>query len=124
VNIVIDTLPATLVLDDGTTVTGGSISIDSAGTLEIKHDGGSGPDATLSDVSVADSNLLQVDAGAILALAAGTSITGAAGTVTTLGTGEIDSTGGSNSISVATLSLSNLKIAGGTLTLAASSTLT
>ncbi len=123
-HIVIDTDPATLVLDQGTTVNGGSILVDTAGTLKVEHSGVSSTDATLSGVSVTDSNLIQVDGTLALGQDSGghgTSISGA-GSLTVAGT--INATSGSNSVSVATLNISGtLQTTGGTLAIAASTSL-
>ncbi len=77
------TLGAILTLDDGTTITGGALSIGSSGALDIETgaDGPSYPDATLDDVSVSNSGTVYVGAttpGAILTLDDGTTITGGA----------------------------------------------
>ncbi len=50
-----------LVVDDGTTITGGTMSIGSLGIFEVETGG-----ATLKDVSVDNSGVVQVDAGSAL----------------------------------------------------------
>jgi fibronectin-binding autotransporter adhesin len=65
--IVVDTdqsPPAKLTLDDGTTITKGTLTIGIAGTLEVSTTFG----ATLSGVSVDDSGKIQVDGGSVLTL--------------------------------------------------------
>ena len=52
---------ATLTLDDGTSITGGAMTIGSQGVLDITH--GS---VTLSDIVVSNSGTIQVDTGATL----------------------------------------------------------
>jgi fibronectin-binding autotransporter adhesin len=63
--------PGKLMLDNGTTITNGMLTIGLAGTLEVSTDFG----ATLLAVDVENSGLVQVDAGSTLALS-GTTITG------------------------------------------------
>ena len=73
---------STLVVDDGTTISGGTLTIGSVGTFEVTSASG----ATLDGVSVGNSGLVQVDAASRLNLD-GTIITG--GTVTDGGTIEV-----------------------------------
>jgi fibronectin-binding autotransporter adhesin len=81
----IDDLPpsATLILDDDTTVSGGIVSIGSAGTLTIET-GASGSGATLDNVTAHDSGAILVNSGATLTLDDGTTIDngGESGTLT------------------------------------------
>ncbi|WP_257166230.1 VCBS domain-containing protein [Bradyrhizobium sp. SRS-191] len=63
-------VPATLVLDGGTTITGGTLEVRIAGTLEI-----AGHDVTLSGVDVENLGVFTVDLGAIVDLA-GTKVSG------------------------------------------------
>src|SRR5260370_22840547 len=73
---------STLVVDDGTTITGGTVAIGSVGTFEVTSALG----ATLDGVSVGNSGLVQVDAGSRLNLHH-TSVAG--GTLTDNGTIEV-----------------------------------
>jgi fibronectin-binding autotransporter adhesin len=59
-----DSPPAKLTLEDGTTITSGTLSIGAAGTLEVSSESG----ATLSGVSVDNSGIVQVDQGSALTL--------------------------------------------------------
>ncbi|MDR3468784.1 MAG: hypothetical protein P4M07_22880, partial [Xanthobacteraceae bacterium] len=59
---------ATLTLDDGTSITGGSLTIGSHGVIEVAS-GTSGSGATLDDVRVSNAGAIQVDAGETLKLA-------------------------------------------------------
>jgi VCBS repeat-containing protein len=68
-----------LVVDDGTTITGGTLTIGHYGLFEVETDLG----ATLNGVSVGSSGVVLVDADSVLNLT-GTTITG--GTVTDSGT--------------------------------------
>ena len=78
-----------LTLDDGTTVSGGKLTIGSAGVLDIEvgpqgqggANGPGNPDATLDGVKLINSGTIDVDpaaSGAILMLDDGTTITGGA----------------------------------------------
>ena len=72
------TSAATLLLDDGTTITGGAISIGNSGVLDIGgvHAVGNS-DATLDGVTVSNDGNIQIDLqdeGAILTLDGGTTI--------------------------------------------------
>ncbi|HUN97921.1 MAG TPA: FecR domain-containing protein [Bradyrhizobium sp.] len=90
-------LPATtLVLQNGTTVTGGKLTIGPVGALGVKGVGG----ATLKGVSITNDNSIEIFAASLLALAAGT-------TVANKGTIIVDSKG--------TLSLDDASITGGTI---------
>ena len=97
-NIQVDTnvIASTLVLDDGTTVTGGTLTVGSVGTLAVETAAG----ATLNDVGVTNNHSIEVFAGSNLTLDAGTAVTND-GTVTVDGT--------------ATLVLDSATINGGTL---------
>ena len=64
-----------LIVDDGTTITGGTLTIGSLGLFEVKT-GPTGPGATLDGVTVDNSGVVQVDTGAVLDLTGGTTITG------------------------------------------------
>jgi hypothetical protein len=75
---------ATLILDDGTTITGGRLDVGDVGTLEVSTEAG----ATLSGVSVDNAHLVQVDEGAVLALDGSAIDNGAL-----VNDGAIDSTG-------------------------------
>jgi fibronectin-binding autotransporter adhesin len=59
-----DSPPAKLTLDDGTTITSGTLSIGTAGTLEVSSESG----ATLSGITVDNSGIVQVDQGSALTL--------------------------------------------------------
>ena len=98
---------STLVADDGTTISGGTLTIGSVGTFEVTSAVG----ATLDGVSVGNSGLVQIDAGSRLNLD-GTTITG--GTVTDGGTIEV--TGNS--------SINSASVNGGQVTVDAATTLT
>jgi len=84
-----------LILADGTCISGGTLSIGIAGTLEVSTDFG----ATLSGVCVENSGAIQVDADSMLALSH-TLIKGGAladqGTVQVTGDSEIDNTAVTN----------------------------
>ena len=56
--------PATLIVDDGTTISNGTLKIGSVGVLEIASPIG----ATFSRLVVYNSNLIQVDPGSVLSL--------------------------------------------------------
>ena len=87
---------ALLLLDGGTAIDNGALTVGLAGTLEIGEGG-----ATLNDVTVVNGNVIEVLAGNVLDLAFGTTIVDFDATVT------VD--GG------ATLDLNGAVIAGGTL---------
>jgi VCBS repeat-containing protein len=84
-----------LMLADGTCISGGTLSIGIAGTLEVSTDFG----ATLSGVCVENSGAIQVDADSVLALSH-TLIKGGAladhGTIEVTGDSEIDNTAVAN----------------------------
>ena len=101
----IDHPPQTiLTLDDGTTITGGTLSIGSVGTVDVEvgQEGSGGTnghdfDAQLDDVTVINSGTINVDlqdGGAVLNLADGTTITG--GTLDIENSGEVYVQSGSN----------------------------
>jgi FecR protein len=71
--------PATLILDNGTTIKSGTLDVGGVGTLEVSSSSG----ATLSGVTVNNSNIVQIDKGSVLTLSQ-TTIT--SGTVTDDGT--------------------------------------
>jgi hypothetical protein len=120
-----------LLLDKGTTITGGTLSILGLGLLHIEY-GAAGLGATLDHVSVNNSGTIQVDIAAIvpsvtptttLVLTNGTTIAG--GVISVGNTGVINATAGSNAISGATLTINIggiLETTGGTLTIDAAST--
>ncbi len=84
---------ATLLLDDGTTISGGTLVLDdSTSTLHIEP-GSSSTDVTLDNVAVTNAGNIQVDPGvADLILTGGTTISG--GTLTIgLDAGEVDISG-------------------------------
>jgi hypothetical protein len=56
----VDPGKATLILDDGTTMTGGNLDIGSKGTLDVEA-GSNGDGATLDGVNIANDGVLQVD---------------------------------------------------------------
>ena len=65
----------TLVLDDGATITHGSMTIGTYGVLEIAY-GTSGTGATLDDISITNSGTIQIDSGAALTLEGAVTVTG------------------------------------------------
>jgi VCBS repeat-containing protein len=77
-----------LVVDDGTAITGGTLEIGSLGLLEVKTALG----ATLKNVGVDNSGVIQVDAGSHLELD-GTTVTG--GSLTNAGTVQIETSSAS-----------------------------
>ncbi|SDT38284.1 Npun_F0296 family exosortase-dependent surface protein [Bradyrhizobium canariense] len=89
-------IATSLVLDDGTIVMGGALTVGSVGTLAVKTSGG----AALNKESVTNDNSIEVFAASLLLLAAGT-------TVANKGTITVDSTG--------TLALNDATITGGTI---------
>lgn len=94
---------ATLLLDDGTVVTGGDIgalTIGALGTLDVEYGPNGGPGATLDGVSVTDNGLIHVDSvasGATLTLDDGTTISGT-GTLTIGSSGVVDIEAGGNGL--------------------------
>jgi fibronectin-binding autotransporter adhesin len=101
-----------LIVDDGTTITGGTLTIGSLGLFEVKT-GPAAPGATLDGVTVDNLGVVQVDTGAVLDLAGKTTITH--GSVT--GAGTIDVTGNS-AIDSANVDISGITVdAAKTLTL-------
>ena len=73
------TTTATLLLDDGTTIygNGGTLTIGSQGELAIGAGGAdNSPSATLDDVNVENSDLIQVESGAVLTLDDNTQVGG------------------------------------------------
>ena len=81
-----------MTLDGGTTITGGTLTIDLGGALDIRTgpEGQSHPDATLDGVTVANHGNIEVLAasGSVLMLDDGTTITG--GTLKIDGGGTLD----------------------------------
>ena len=119
------TSTATLLLDDGTTVTNGTLTIGNGGTLDIEA-GANGPGATLDGVTVNGSGAIQVD-GTVsptttLILDDGTTITNDSLTVGPEGVVEIKTAGGAtlddvhvtNGNSIEIFSGSNLTLDTGT----------
>ncbi|MEO6841518.1 MAG: VCBS domain-containing protein [Bradyrhizobium sp.] len=92
-----DTATTPLVLEGGTTVTDGTLTVGSVGVVDVETAAG----ATLNDVSVINHNSIEVLGGSALILDDGTSVSNADGTVT------IDEAG--------TLTLNDASISGGTL---------
>ena len=86
-----------LILEDGTTITGGTLTVGSVGALDVKTAGG----ATLDDVGVTNGHSIEVFDGSTLTLDDGTSVTNGEGTITVDGTG--------------TLTLNDASIDGGTI---------
>ena len=89
-------ITATLLLDDGTAVYGGNLTIGSSSEVEIEN-GSNDLGATLDDVSVQNSGNIQVDPSLStvdLILADGTTVTG--GALTIGSSGEVDIESGSN----------------------------
>ena len=105
IHIDVGTLAATLILKDGTTVSGGTISAGSVGTLEVSTVLG----ATLTGVIVDNSNIVKVDAGSQLLLSQDTFNGG-----TLSGTGTIATTTGNTETT-----LNGVTIASGTTVTAA-----
>ena len=106
---------ATLTLDDGTSVTGGSISIGAGGILDVEY-GASGPlhGAILDNVSVSNAGMIDVGEGATLLLDDGTSIDGAL----TIGAGAVLDIEHNNAVTIdATLDSVNI-VDSGTITIA------
>ncbi|UFZ01661.1 VCBS domain-containing protein [Bradyrhizobium ontarionense] len=97
-------VPSTLVLDGGTSLTGGTLSVGVVGTLEI-----TGYDVTLSDMHVDNSGVFTVDLGAMLALA-GTDVSGG-GTLYIYGT---ITASGFTSIGGSVINDGTIEIVGGT----------
>ena len=85
---------AVLTLDDGTTISGGSMTIEDLGVLDIEYGGASGGHgATFDGVYVTNNGLIEVDmagAGAALTLDDGTTISGGNMTVGNSGSGMLD----------------------------------
>ena len=78
INVDAKTFSATLILDNDSTITGGTLTIGSSGLLDVEH-GPNGPNhgATLGGVSVTDNGALDIGdlgSGAILTLDGGTTI--------------------------------------------------
>ena len=95
---------ATLLLDDGTTVYGGTLTIGSGGELDVELGSNGGNGATLDGVTVTNYGAIDVDlnaSGAILTLDDGTTVYG--GTLTIGSSGELDVELGSNGGNGATL---------------------
>jgi fibronectin-binding autotransporter adhesin len=86
-NIQVDTVASsatpTLVLDDGTAKTGGSLTVGPFGTLAVKTAGG----ATLNGVNVTNENSIEVFAGSVLTLDQLTMVDNSTGTIAIDGSG-------------------------------------
>jgi hypothetical protein len=93
-----------LIVDDGTTIIGGNLTIGSHGLFEVKT-GPTGPGATLDGVTVDNSGVVQVDTGAVLDLTGGTTMTH--GRVTGAGTIEVT---GNSAIDSANVDISGIKV--------------
>jgi fibronectin-binding autotransporter adhesin len=76
---------STLILEDGTVITGGTLTMGPAGTLAIETAGG----ATLSDVDVTNGYSIEVFAGSVLILDQLTSVANAGAIMTIDGTGKL-----------------------------------
>ncbi len=89
-----------LALDGGTTISGGTLTIDLGGAVDVRTGptGQSHPDATLDGVSVANHGNIEIltASGSVLTLDDGTTITG--GTLTIDGGGTVEIVYGSNNI--------------------------
>ena len=114
----------TLTLDDNTVISGGTLTVESTGVLQITAgtglDGATAGGATLDGVIVTDSNSsdgIDVESGAILTLSGGTQINGGsvkdAGNIT-----------GYGAISAAITGSGTITVSGGTLTLSGADTYT
>ena len=84
---------ATLVLSGGTTVTGGTLWINTAGAVQVGTGG-----AALADVAVTDDTMLSINASTTLLVDSGTAITG--GAISDLGT--LEANGGLVTLSAGT----------------------
>ena len=117
-DIKIDTdAPSTLVVEHGTTITGGTLTIGDQGTLEV-----SGSGATLSGVEVSNSSMIRVDTDATLTLSGTTTIDHGTiddyGKIDVTGTTTMTGVTASGAVSVeahATLILHDTSFASGTL---------
>ncbi|MBV9981890.1 FecR domain-containing protein, partial [Bradyrhizobium sp.] len=108
---------STLVVEHGTTITGGTLIIGDEGTLEV-----SGSGATLSGVGVSNSNMILVDDDATLTLSGKTTIDHGTiddyGKIDVTGTTTMTGVTASGAVSVeahATLTLHDTSFTGGTL---------
>jgi hypothetical protein len=104
----------TLQLDDGAAITGGTLDIGKVGELDVSTEGG----ATLSGVTVDNSGHVQVDEGAVLALAGSSIENGSVvndGTINSTGISAIDGADITNDGVIEALS-GTLTIDPGTLT--------
>ncbi len=131
----IDVSGAILTLNDSTSISGGTLTVESTTGSELQITAGTGADgatpggATLDAVSVADNSTstvtpgIDVASGAVLHLEGGTTITGVSGATMTLA-GTLESDSDSNTISNLTVTdigtsgdPSQLTVVSGTLTL-------
>jgi VCBS repeat-containing protein len=101
-----------LIVDDGTTITGGTLAIGTAGTFEVKSALG----ATLDGVSVGDSGVIQVDAGSNLDLI-GLGITGGTTGGSLTNDGTIESAGITAITDVSITNSGTMDATGGVLTI-------
>jgi fibronectin-binding autotransporter adhesin len=97
------TVSSGLLLEGGTSMTGGTLTIGSVGTLEIATALG----ATLNNVRVINNYMIEVLAGGILTLDLGTTVANATGTI------DIDPAG--STACAATLELNGTTVNGGTI---------
>ena len=110
---------STLIVDDGTTISGGTVTIGSVGNFEVMTALG----ATLDNVSISNSGIVQVDTGSKLNLN-GTTISGGTiadnGTIETTGDSTINGAavnGGQVTVDASTqLTLDNVTVTGTTIT--------
>ena len=107
--------PATLTLVDGTSITGGTLTNGSVGTLDIEKGltalAMGAPDATLDNVTIVGGGAIEVSettAGAILTLADGTTVTG--GTLDIATGGEVYIQNGSGTVGA---TLDHVTVTGG-----------
>ena len=124
INVDANAFSATLILDDNSTITGGTLTIGSSGLFDVEH-GANGPNhgATLDGVSVTGDGALDVgnvSSGAILTLDGGTTVL-VSGTLTINAGSTFDVDGGTTTIkSVGTVANNGVLEAslGGTLNIA------
>ncbi len=96
------TAGSTLILEGGTTISGGMLTLREAGdVIDVETNGGGGPDATLDGVTVENPGTIEIGlaSGAILALDGGTIVTG----------------GGTLTVMSGTLTLNDATLDGGTI---------
>jgi fibronectin-binding autotransporter adhesin len=98
VDVIAPSATPTLVLDDGTTITGGTLTVGPLGTLAVQTAGG----ATLNGVDVTNEKSIEVFAGSVLILDQATTVDNSTGAMAIDGT--------------AMLTLNDASISGGTVT--------